>query len=222
MFRGHKCASWRLESTLERISENLPSIKEYGTILKGVKNIFESHTGHNWGTVFEHGEVPAPPEDTEFMVYLRHHGFPTPLLDWTRSPYVASFFAFQQCSPENNIAIYLFREYLGKGKGGQPADSNIVGCGPNIKTHRRHYAQQAEYTFCRQKRDGIWYYSSHEDALASTNDTQDIVIKYILPSCIRNEALADLDAMNINAYSLFGSEEGLAEMTANRIYGYDS
>jgi len=31
-----------------------------------------------------------------------------------------------------------------------------------------------------------------------------------------------LDSMNINAYSLFASEEGLSEMLTNRQYGYDS
>lgn len=222
LFRGHKCASWRLESTFERRGADFPSIEEYGDTLKETKNAFESYTGYKWDTVFMHRESPSPPEDFEFMVYLRHHGFPTPILDWTRSPYVASFFAFQEHGPEKEISIYSFREYLGAGKGGFTGESRIVGCGPNIKTHRRHYVQQSEYTFCRKKVNDKWYYSSHEDALAFANGKQDVATKYVLPACIRNEALADLDSMNINAYSLFGSEEGLAEMIANRTYGYDS
>lgn len=95
-----------------------------------------------------------------------------------------------------------------------------MGCGPRIRTHRRHYAQQAEYTYCRQRVDKEWIYSSHERALKDTNDGQDVLQKYILPASIRSEALEELDSMNINAYTLFGSEEGLAEMLANREYKY--
>jgi hypothetical protein len=32
----------------------------------------------------------------DFMTRLRHHGFPSPLLDWPQSPYTAAFFAFNK------------------------------------------------------------------------------------------------------------------------------
>jgi hypothetical protein len=40
--------------------------------------------------------------------------------------------------------------------------------------------------------------------------------KYILPSSERTKVLNKLDQMNINAFSLFGNEEGLMDMLAWR------
>jgi len=220
LFRGHRCASWNLESTLERKGIKLPDIDSYAVQIKTAKLAFESYLGSTWSSDFTASDAPAPPENYEFMVYLRHHGYPTPLLDWTRSPYVPSFFAFQYPSTEESVAVFSFREYTGQGKGGWTGHSNIVGCGPTIRTHKRHYAQQAEYTYCRKKANQKWVYSSHQEALDKTDGGQDVLQKYVLPASIRSEVLAELDSMNINAYTLFGSEEGLAEMLANRDYGY--
>ena len=36
-----------------------------------------------------------PDENGAFFNLVQHHGYPTPLLDWTYSPYVAAFFAYR-------------------------------------------------------------------------------------------------------------------------------
>jgi hypothetical protein len=35
-----------------------------------------------------------PDENGAFFNLVQHHGYPTPLLDWTYSPFVAAFFAY--------------------------------------------------------------------------------------------------------------------------------
>lgn len=39
-----------------------------------------------------------PDENGAFYNLVQHHGYPTPLLDWTYSPYVAAFFAYRDLS----------------------------------------------------------------------------------------------------------------------------
>lgn len=39
--------------------------------------------------------LEIPDENGAFFNLVQHHGYPTPLLDWTQSPYVAAFFAYR-------------------------------------------------------------------------------------------------------------------------------
>jgi len=57
------------------------------------------------------------------MIHLRHHGIPSPLLDWSRSPYISAFFALSSMSQRDDWAIFSLKKIgpILKDKSGDPA-----------------------------------------------------------------------------------------------------
>ena len=87
IFRGHRDSNWKLESTLDRQFSKL-SVLERSTKLK---HLLGELANELYGL-----ETKEIVQDSEVLELLgRHHGLPTTVLDWSRSPYVAAYFAFE-------------------------------------------------------------------------------------------------------------------------------
>jgi len=220
LFRGLADASWGLQTTLERYSDKEYTVRHYFEIIRSIRPEAQSFTGKTWDfepDCVQFADGHRPIEEYEFMIYLRHHGFPSPLLDWTRSPYVAGFFAFQPnvVSKDDRVAIYSYIENWGYGKSGSLYSVGTVG--GYVTTDRRHHIQQCEYTYATKKiKDGRTY-CNHETALEESKEVeQDILTKYLVPRSERPKVLTKLDLMTINSYALFGDEKGLMEHLAYR------
>jgi hypothetical protein len=86
IFRGHASTKWDLQSTLDRMAPagHPKTFAEY-SLTREFKR--RAHT------YLQAHQVPTKPG--EWLALMQHFGAPTRLLDFTKSPYVAAYFAFE-------------------------------------------------------------------------------------------------------------------------------
>jgi hypothetical protein len=234
LFRGQSDSRWTLAASLDRRNNEGMHFEEYYRVISSAKAKIETLTNTTW-TIPSYLEVIKLVENYdsmslamsfgknpayEYMAYLRHHGFPSPLLDWSQSPYVAAYFAFSKAINSSSVSIYvLSHAKFNDGGSGLP---RVHRFGPNVKVHRRHVLQQSEYTMCLVcNSDRAWRFANYDDALKDSKVIDGIqwnldIMKINIPSLERLKVLRVLDEHNLNAFSLFGSEESLMETIAMR------
>ena len=210
LYRGVSDSEYHLESTLDRMKREM-GLSDYLEIIEIIHKHVVTCTGKEWNlkTKVKLGRFDLPAY--EFMAYLRHNGFPSPLIDWTKSPYVAAFFAFRdiffEAKQKEYVSIFVYR--------GDIMYGDIFLLGPTIATHQTHYLQQSEYTICVKEENGNLHFANHEDVKEDVEEP-DVLIKYIIPVSEQQKVLKKLDSMNITAYSLFNSATSLMETLALR------
>jgi hypothetical protein len=228
LFRGHRRSSWQLQTTLERSDlKHVRDLTKYLQVASRIKPEIETLTSQDFkAPEFEEWEQDFGKRldlsmgtltGYGYLIYLRHHGFPSPLLDWTRSPYIALFFAFRSAKRKRDemVAVYAYCEMPAGHKRKWSAGPQVVNLGPYVRSHRRHFSQQSEYTVCVSHPEH-WTFENHQQVCLSGPKDQDYLAKFELPSCERDKILKRLDEFNLNAYSLFGSEDALMETIESR------
>ncbi|TXI89196.1 MAG: FRG domain-containing protein [Cupriavidus sp.] len=233
LFRGQADSHWPIVSALERFAPHIDTLEEYYAHAYSPRYVIESATGERWDIRPPHkfndglqqamtapSVFNAQPDEYAYLVYLRHHGFPSPFIDWTRSPYVAAFFAYSNAFQLSNerVAVFAYLEATGIGKATSPGSPTIYSLGPYTRTAPRHYIQQAEYTICLRKLGGHDGHEicSHTEAFARRDSRQDVLVKFSLPRSEWRRALSYLDQHNMNAHTLYGSVDRLMETVAVR------
>jgi hypothetical protein len=78
-------------------------------------------------------------------------------------------------------------------------------------SHRRHFRQQSDYTFCASFDSYSWHFHSHEGVFANRRPEQDYLWRFDIPATEWIGVLQLLNEYNLNAFSLFDSEETLLE-----------
>lgn len=209
-FRGHGSSKFRLETSLYRQGRsNVP--RYWDETLPQFKLHAEAVLGQEVDT--------NKPNDLSWLLALaQHHGLPTPLLDWTQSPYIAAFFAMADALEWKSsrpgvqyVRIYgLTRQFFADHSApliNFPALEPYVACmGVSPRGNARLYAQQGQFLvtnvgnleafICQRGRErGLEYLTAVDIPVGQA------VI-----------ALEDLAYMGISAATLFPGLDGIGRM----------
>lgn len=217
IFRGQADYEWPVESSIDRLEKKFPKRRHLGGSspeffdcpplsteqhLDAFRRAVRGARGPN------HPHLP----DDELWALGQHHGLATPLVDWTRSPFVALFFAFEckyrldkdgQWSKPEHRAIFALSSAVPEA----PNDGeSAVPYSPVNNTSNRLLSQGA--LFVKLPR--------HTDLEKNTREKfggearQAILIKIRISNVDRIGCLVALNKMNIHRMSLFPDLDGAA------------
>lgn len=227
IWRGQENLHWKLESSLDRLMGMPPPKEERKRKEDRLRRIVHS-TVHlvrfQRATLGRRG--PSPPaldNIDEWWALGQHNGLKTPLLDWTRSPFVAAYFALsraEESGSEGTSVIYGLHEDSVEKIGDawnemhklSPA-SRLRCVRPNHDHNARLVAQNALFTFIPHGCDIEDMVKKTYSARGSADEID--LLKLQIKNVYVHQAMRLLNRMNINHCTLFPDLYGAAKF-ANR------
>ena len=214
VFRGQENKKWRLRTSYHR--RGRANLERFlGQDVTALAKSLSAMTKH----VFD---LSNPLQHGAFVSLAQHHGYPTPLLDWSHSPYVSAFFAFRSAPKDiarrsqKRVRIFVFdlRKW------------NELKQYPKLAQTRPHFSvldalaienqrmipQQAISTMTNV--DDIETYIQSVEKLTKVEYLQVID----LPVGQRAEVMRELRQMGITAASMFPGLDGACEELRERMF----
>jgi len=167
--------------------------------------------------------LSIPDENGAFLSLIQHHGYPTPLLDWTFSPFVAAFFAYHRiknsdarAAVDDKVRIFIFDQKAWRETLPQFA----------FLTWRKPHFSIMEFIAIDNERltpqQSISSVTNVDDIEAYIRSKESPEMKFLriidLPKIERPEVMKELSVMGITAGSLFPGLDGTCEELRERFF----
>ncbi|MBL8325439.1 MAG: FRG domain-containing protein [Rubrivivax sp.] len=223
-FRGEISADWPLTTSLaRRLQTFCPDRRQWPVREQRALRVFR-RKAHIYL-----GDSSVIADDLRCLALMQHHGAPTRLLDFTKSPYVAAFFALEDAT--GDAAVYaldtpalwsaaprfdatLTRERIDLRDSGNYEryfvgnQLPVVWFGEPSVMDRRLVAQSGLFVVPGRIDEPL------DATLSGYDNGGALLVKYVLPQAMRAQAMQQLYRMNVTNATLFPDLEGLARSTA--------
>jgi hypothetical protein len=195
------------------------------------------------------GASRFPEEEDEYEALAQHYSLPTRLLDWSRSPYIAAFFAFDGCKtsvfpPGHDVAIWaldwdMFELCLYYGYRESEPDRPPSKRPEDVRAGLKELRQDNWPRIDRVEIKGnpnrrlVYQEGLFTRAIKAEDDIEmylrnrsrfapgTALAKITIPGDQQAEALGDLDLMTINPVTLMNDPQGAAAAAFNSVVRFE-
>jgi hypothetical protein len=225
LFRGQACSDWPLWTSFDRLMEPLqvPKQVRIEAIYEASLADFFRH-GMEMGTLANLDRLSGKAFETvqadsllinELEAFAQHYGLPTRLLDWSRSPYVAAFFA--ACEPEKCQSGYISVWCLDVVEARAVTNEHdLVIRDQAIDSEKRQVWQRGAFTVNRTNLTRTDHIFLLDQRKLRADPRVPVLLNCKIPVKESPAMLRDLDYMRINYLSVYPDIEGLIKDTRYR------